>query len=72
MIPLDKYYENIQKKTGKTPADFKELAISKGFFENGILKPSEKAAEVIVWLKKDFDLGHGHSLAIFHSFKNSL
>jgi hypothetical protein len=68
-IPIDKYFENIKLKTGKTPADFKKLAISKGYFENGILKPTIKAKEIIVWLKIDFDLGHGHSLAIFHSLK---
>lgn len=70
MIPIDKYFENIKIKTGKTPADFKKIAITKGFFEKGKLKPSVKAGEVISWLKKDFDLGHGHSLAIYHSFKD--
>lgn len=70
MIPLDKYFENIKIKTGKTPADFKKIAITKGFFEKGKLKPGVKAGEVISWLKKDFDLGHGHSLAIYHSFKD--
>ncbi len=63
-IPLEKYFENIKIKTGKTPADFKKIAIRKGLFENGKLKPSVKAGEVIAWLKKYFDLGHGHSLAI--------
>ncbi len=69
MINLPVYFDNIKKKTGKTPADFKKLAISKGYFENGVLKPTIKAKEVIAWLKKDFDLGYGHSLAIFHSLK---
>jgi len=69
MIPLQTYFDNIKKKTGKTPSDFKKIAIKKGFFEKGILKPSVKAGEVIAWLKKDFDLGHGYSLAIYHSFK---
>jgi antitoxin component YwqK of YwqJK toxin-antitoxin module len=69
-IPLEKYFENIKIKTGKTPADFKKLAIASGYFENGKLKESIKAGEVIAWLKKDFDLGHGHSLAIFYSLKD--
>lgn len=69
MIPLETYFANIKTKTGKTPADFKEIAIIKGYFENGILKPTVKAGEVIAWLKKDFALGHGHALAIYHSFK---
>lgn len=69
MIPLETYFANIKTKTGKIPADFKEIAIAKGYFENGILKPTVKAGEVIAWLKKDFALGHGHALAIYHSFK---
>ncbi len=72
MINLEAYIENIKKKTGKTPADFKKLAITKGLFEKGVLKPTVKAAEVIAWLKKDFDLGHGHSLAIYHILKEDI
>lgn len=68
-IPLEKYYENIKIKTGKTPADFKKIAITKDYFEKGKLKSTVKAGEVIAWLKKDFDLGHGHSLAVYHTFK---
>ncbi len=69
MIPLQTYLENIKTKTGKTPADFKKIATTKDFFEKGVLKPTVKAAEVIAWLKKDFDLGHGHAMAIYHTFK---
>lgn len=67
---MDKYFENIKIKTGKTHADFKKIAITKGYFEKGKLKPTVKAGEVIAWLKKDFDLGYGHSLAIYHTFKD--
>jgi hypothetical protein len=70
-INLTAYYATIKKKTGKTPADFKALAIAKGYFDNGILKPTVKAAEVIAWLKTDFGLGHGHGLAIYHSLKDA-
>lgn len=72
MINLPAYYDNIKKKTGKTPVDFKKIAITKGYFEKGVLKPTVKAGEVIAWLKKDFDLGHGHALAIYHSFKENI
>lgn len=61
--------DTIKKKTRKTPEDFKALAINKGYFENGILKPTVNAAEAIAWLKEDFGLGHGHSLAIYHSLR---
>jgi len=71
-VPIQTYFENIKKKTGKTPSDFKEIAINKGYFEEGVLKPTVKAGEVIAWLKKDFDLGHGHAMAIYHAFKVGL
>ncbi|MEP6750143.1 MAG: DUF4287 domain-containing protein [Bacteroidota bacterium] len=72
MINVETYIENIKKKTGKTPGDFKKLAITNGLFEKGVLKPTVKAADVIAWLKKDFDLGHGHSLAIYHILKEDI
>ncbi|MBC6113018.1 DUF4287 domain-containing protein [Pedobacter sp. CCM 8938] len=65
-------FRDHQKKTGKTPEDFKDLAIAKGLFENDVLKSTVKAAEVIAWLKQDFDLGHGHSLALYHFIKGDL
>jgi hypothetical protein len=63
------YIDNIEKKTGKTPEDFKKLAEEKGFLQNGELKQGIKAGEIIAWLKKDFDLGHGHAMAIYAVFK---
>jgi hypothetical protein len=63
------YLDNIKIKTGKGPEDFKALAEKKGFLEKGKLKATVKAGEIVAWLKKDFDLGHGHSMAIFALFK---
>jgi hypothetical protein len=63
------YLTNIQQKTGKTPDDFKELAEQKGFLQDGKLNPETKAGDIIEWLKEDFELGHGHSMAIFAVFK---
>ena len=60
------YIDNIKAKTGKTPEQFKELAISAG-----VLKPGMKAGELIAWLKQEYDLGHGHSMAIFKYFKDN-
>jgi hypothetical protein len=51
------YLDNIQKKTGKTPDDFKAMAAEKGLV---------KTAEIMAWLKSDFELGHGHAMAIVH------
>ena len=63
------YLDNIQTKTGKSPEDLKALATEKGFLEMGKLKPEVKTTQIIQWLKEDFDLGHGHSMAIFAYFK---
>jgi len=63
------YLDNIQKKTGKSPDDFKKLATAKGFLEKGKLKPEVKAGQIVQWLKQDFDLGHGHAMAIYALFK---
>jgi len=60
------YLDNIRKKTGKTPDDFRKLAEKKGLLKGGV-----KAAEIVSWLKKDFDLGHGHAMAIYTVFKGS-
>ena len=63
------YLENIQTKTGKTADDFKKLAEKKGFLQKGQLNPAVKATEITNWLKADFDLGHGHAMALYASFK---
>ncbi|MBF6595258.1 MAG: DUF4287 domain-containing protein [Thermaceae bacterium] len=49
------YLENIRAKTGKTPADFAQLAAQKGLTKHG---------EIVSWLKTEFGLGHGHANAI--------
>jgi hypothetical protein len=63
------YIDNIQKKTGKTPADFKSLAEKKGFLRKGKLVPAVKATDITNWLKEEFELGHGHAMAIYATFK---
>ena len=60
------YLDNIKAKTGKTPEEFKVLAEKAGVFNREM-----KASELIAWLKKEFDLGHGHSMAIWAVFKDS-
>ena len=63
------YIDNIKAKTGKTPADFIQLAEKKEFIIDGKLNPKIKATEITDWLKKDFELGHGHAMAIYMTFK---
>ncbi|PWV56328.1 DUF4287 domain-containing protein [Chitinophaga sp. S165] len=63
------YLDNIQTKTGKTAEDFKKLATQKGFLEKGELKDSVKATQIVQWLKDDYELGHGHAMAMFAYFR---
>ncbi len=58
------YLDNIQTKTGKSPDDFKAMAADKGFATAQGLAAGIKAGDVVNWLKQDFDLGHGHVMAI--------
>lgn len=64
-MSFQSYLSNIEAKTGKTPADFRALAEQKGFTEGGAPKASVRAGDVVQWLKDDFDLGHGHAMAIW-------
>lgn len=63
------YLDNIQAKTGKSPSDFKEMAEAKGFTENGKIKSDVKATQITNWLKEEFELGHGHAMAIYALLK---
>ncbi len=58
------YLDNIEAKTGKTPNELIELAHAKGFGKD------TKANEIVDWLKQDFELGHGHAMALVHVIKN--
>ena len=63
-VTFKAYLQNIEAKTGKSPADFRQLALKKGYLSNGKLRQDIKAGEVVAWLKQDFALGHGHAMAI--------
>ncbi|WMT87886.1 DUF4287 domain-containing protein [Pelagibacterium sp. 26DY04] len=59
------YLNTIKAKTGQGPDDFMRMADERGLSENGRLKPGVKAGAVVEWIKSDFDLGHGHAMAIY-------
>jgi hypothetical protein len=61
------YLDNIKAKTGKSPKDFKILAAKKG-----LLSPDTKAMQVVKWLKEEFQLGHGHAMAIYATLKPAI
>jgi len=63
------YLNTIKSKTGKGPDDFRKMAEEKGFSQDGQLKSGIKAGEIVNWLKNDFELGHGHAMAIYALLK---
>ena len=56
------YLDTIKSKTGKTPADFRKLAAKKGL---------TKYPDLMIWLKSEFELGHGHANVIAHAIVNA-
>jgi hypothetical protein len=59
------YLDNIRTKTGKTPEDFKTHAT-----KAGVYRPDMKATELTTWLKQEYELGHGHAMAVWAVFKD--
>jgi hypothetical protein len=59
------YLDNIEAKTGRTPAEFVEMAKARGYDA-----PGTKAGVIVDWLKTDFGLGRGHAMALVHVIKN--
>ena len=60
------YLDNIEKQTGVTPDEWIRLATARGFTKAGT-----KATQITDWLKADYDLGHGHAMAIYKTLKDS-
>lgn len=65
------YLKNIKAKTGKGPEDFRTLAEHKGFTDGGTIKAGVKAGDIVQWLKDEFQLGHGHAMAIYALLKGA-
>ena len=58
------YLDAIENKTGRTPQELLDEAAGRGF------DADTKAGEVVAWLKKDYDLGRGHAMALYGVLKN--
>ncbi len=58
------YLDTIKARTGKTPEQLKAAAVKAGVYDPGM-----KAGELVAWLKKEYELGHGHSMAIWAVWK---
>jgi hypothetical protein len=59
------YIDNIKAKTGKTPDDIKQQ-----LEKDGLLNADLKATQLVKWLKDNYELGQGHSMAIWAVFKS--
>jgi len=60
------YLDNIEAKTGVSPEEFLKRAKDKGFMEPGV-----KATPIVNWLKEEYDLGHGHAMAIVKHIRDN-
>ena len=65
------YLTNIEAKTGKTPADFRDYAAAKDWLVAGRLRDTVKVGSVVADLKQEFGLGHGHAMAIVALLKGT-
>ena len=63
------YLDNVETKTGKSADALKAIAIGKGLADESGLAPGVKPGAIIDWLKRDFELGHGHAMSIVAYFK---
>jgi hypothetical protein len=58
------YLDAIEKKTGKVPAVLVVEAHDRGY------DAGTKPAEIVAWLKDEYDLGRGHAMALVHVIRN--
>jgi hypothetical protein len=58
------YLDAVERTTGKTPAELLAQAAERGY------TPTTTAAEVVGWLKDEYDLGRGHAMALYGVLKN--
>ena len=63
------YLDNVETTTGKSADALKAIAIDKGLADESGLAPVVKPGAIIDWLKRDFELGHGHAMSIVAYFK---
>ena len=65
-MSFEAYLRSIKARTGKTPEELRDLAI-----EAGVFTSTMRATDLVTWLKQEFQLGHGHSMAVWAVFKRS-
>lgn len=57
------YIDNITQKTGKTPDQIRDDA-----FSQSVITQDMKATVFTDWLMKEYQLGHGHAMALWKYF----
>ena len=57
------YIKNIETYTGKTILDIQEKALLEGLFKEDL-----KATQFVSYMKETYDLGKGHSMALWKYF----
>jgi hypothetical protein len=63
-VSFQAYLDAIEDKTGKTPRELLDEAISKGYDA-----PDVRAGVIVAWLAADYGLGRGHAMAMVHVIK---
>ena len=58
------YLNSIEAKTGRNADQFRQWGADRGFSNAAGLAPGVKAGAIVAALKEEFDLGHGHAMAI--------
>ena len=60
------YLDAVKAKTGKTPEELKAAAEQAGVYD-----PDMTATQLVDWLKGEYGLGQGHSMAVWAVFKDN-
>lgn len=63
------YLDTVKEKTGKSPEDLATSASDAGLLVEGRIADGVKATQITDWLKAEYNLGHGHAMAIYAWFK---
>jgi len=58
------YMDAVQAKTGSTPEQLKAAAE-----KAGVYRPDMKAADLVAWLARDYELGRGHAMSVWAVWK---
>jgi hypothetical protein len=58
------YLNTIEQKTGKSPAQLRDLGRERGWTAGDTLAPGVRPMAIVAALKDELALGHGHAMAV--------